>query len=408
MATILKAGNVATGAQITSDATGILEIRTGTGAGTTAITVGTDQAVTFAAGTTINDITVGRGGGSVATNTAVGASALAANTTGLQNTTLGASALASNTSGSGNTGLGWASLNASTTGNYNTGVGRSALGSNETGSNNTALGYQALVFNTTASNNTAVGYRAGFSNTTGVRNTYIGDEAGYLGTTAEANTAVGKNAGNSLTSGSNNTLIGGRSNSGTNEGAGFALTTGGYNNFFGGSAGGAVTTGSKNTIVGNYTGNQGGLDIRTLSNRVVVSDGDGNIRIYFDNNGYVKCQGVYNQAAAGSANVVTAANGDLYRSTSALKYKQDIRDLENIDIDLIRPVRYKSKCAIDDPTKDHFGVIADEVDAAGIVELVTYGLDGEIEGFAYDRLTVVLLKELQRLKAEVAALKGQS
>jgi len=47
MATILKAGNVASGAQITSDATGILEIRTGTGAGTTAITVGTDQAVSI-------------------------------------------------------------------------------------------------------------------------------------------------------------------------------------------------------------------------------------------------------------------------------------------------------------------------------------------------------------------------
>jgi hypothetical protein len=47
MATILKAGNVASGAQITSDATGILEIRTGTGAGTTAITVGTNQAVTI-------------------------------------------------------------------------------------------------------------------------------------------------------------------------------------------------------------------------------------------------------------------------------------------------------------------------------------------------------------------------
>jgi hypothetical protein len=45
MATILKAGNVATGAQITSDATGILEIRTGSGAGTTAMTIGTDQAV---------------------------------------------------------------------------------------------------------------------------------------------------------------------------------------------------------------------------------------------------------------------------------------------------------------------------------------------------------------------------
>ena len=45
MATILKAGNVASGAQITSDATGILEIRTGTGAGTTAMTVNTSQNV---------------------------------------------------------------------------------------------------------------------------------------------------------------------------------------------------------------------------------------------------------------------------------------------------------------------------------------------------------------------------
>ena len=57
MATILKAGNVASGAQITSDSTGILEIKTGTGAGTTAITVGTDQAVTFAAGTTVSSLT---------------------------------------------------------------------------------------------------------------------------------------------------------------------------------------------------------------------------------------------------------------------------------------------------------------------------------------------------------------
>jgi hypothetical protein len=58
MATILKAGNVATGAQITSDATGILEIRTGTGAGTTAITVGTDQAVTMAGAVSSSSLTV--------------------------------------------------------------------------------------------------------------------------------------------------------------------------------------------------------------------------------------------------------------------------------------------------------------------------------------------------------------
>jgi len=58
MATILKAGNVASGAQITSDSTGILEIKTGTGAGTTAITVGTNQAVTMAGAVSSSSLTV--------------------------------------------------------------------------------------------------------------------------------------------------------------------------------------------------------------------------------------------------------------------------------------------------------------------------------------------------------------
>jgi hypothetical protein len=58
MATILKAGNVASGAQITSDSTGILEIKTGTGAGTTAMTLGADQAVTMAGAVSSSSLTV--------------------------------------------------------------------------------------------------------------------------------------------------------------------------------------------------------------------------------------------------------------------------------------------------------------------------------------------------------------
>ena len=48
MASVIKAGNATDGVQVTSDNTGILELKTGTGAGTTAMTVGTDQNVTFA------------------------------------------------------------------------------------------------------------------------------------------------------------------------------------------------------------------------------------------------------------------------------------------------------------------------------------------------------------------------
>ena len=136
---------------------------------------------------TINGVRVGRGGGSVATNTAVGASAINATATGASNTGVGYRALTANTSGAENTALGQDSLFTSSTGGLNS-----------------AVGFMSLYSVTTASSNTAVGHQAGF----------------------------------------------------------------------------LITTGAKNTILGRYNGNQGGLDIRTLSNYVVLSDGDGNPRLY--------------------------------------------------------------------------------------------------------------------------------
>ena len=61
-------------------------------------------------------------------------------------------------------------------------------------------------------------------------------------------------------------------------------TTGATNTFVGYNSGYAVSTGSKNTILGVYNGNQDSLDIRTASNRIVISDGDGNVGLYMDNN----------------------------------------------------------------------------------------------------------------------------
>jgi hypothetical protein len=58
--------------------------------------------------------------------------------------------------------------------------------------------------------------------------------------------------------------------------AGGDLSTGTNNTFLGYDSGGDITTGTKNTIIGSFNGNQGGLDIRTSSNNIVLSDGDGN------------------------------------------------------------------------------------------------------------------------------------
>jgi len=114
-----------------------------------------------------------------------------------------------------------------------------------------------------------------------------------------------------------------------------------------------------------------------------------------------------NNTTATGANVVIASFGQLLRSTSALKYKQDIRDLEYIDINKFRPVRYKSKCKNDDKNKDHIGFIADEVEAIGLKELVSYGDNGEVEGFQYERMTPILVKAIQEQQTIINDLKAR-
>jgi trimeric autotransporter adhesin len=132
-----------------------------------------------------------------------------------------------------------------------------------------------LTPNTTASNNTAVGYQALYANTEGESNMAIGYFALGSNVSGNYNISIGQNSGQ-LATGTGNVFCGYASG---------ANTTSGYNTFAGYAAGNAITTGGKNTILGGYTGNQGGLDIRTSSNNIVLSDGDGNPRGIFDGSG---------------------------------------------------------------------------------------------------------------------------
>ena len=139
---------------------------------------------------TINGITVGRGGGSVSTNTALGFNALQDNTAG--------------------------------------------------GTNNTAVGYQALKDVTTGDYNTALGKDAGRLLTDGLDNIYIGWAAGFSQTNGNDNVLIGATAGQDITNADNNILIG--------TGAGNGLETGDGNTMVGTSTG--PTTGGNNTIIG--------------------------------------------------------------------------------------------------------------------------------------------------------------
>ncbi len=172
-------------------------------------------------------------------NSATGYMALACNTTGSLNTANGNFALSSFFSlggivsctagfatGNGNTASGAYALGATTSGSYNTASGVQALESNTEGTKNNATGYLALYSNTTGSYNTATGYEALYYNIDGIRNSASGDWGLYSNTHGSDNTASGQAALYSNTSGSNNIGLGANS---------------GYN----------VTSGSNNIEIGN-------------------------------------------------------------------------------------------------------------------------------------------------------------
>jgi hypothetical protein len=138
-----------------------------------------------------------------------------------------------------------------------------------------------MYYNNGGSYNVAVGNASNQAGS-GSRNVHIGQQAGGYNT-GTLITAVGNQAAEGL---ANNTNAG---SYGTYIGAysGQEINTGQVNNFFGYASGKQVTTGGKNTIVGSYQGNGNGLDIRTSSNNIVLSDGDGVIGMHINDSGAV-------------------------------------------------------------------------------------------------------------------------
>jgi hypothetical protein len=306
-----------------------------TAAETIATTLAVTGVSTLTGGAVVQGLTVGRGAGAVSTNTVVGNGALNANTTGQDVTAIGYQAYRNGTAsyqtaigfgamstgvitGTQSVAVGRYALNSLTSGNDNVAVGDSALTRNTSGGSNVAIGRDALAFNLSASNNTAVGYQAGYTNTTAQFSTFIGAASGYA-TTGERNTFVGQGSGTTNSSGT-------------------------YNTFLGQYSGGDMTTGSKNSILGRYNGNQNSLDIRTASNYIVLSDGDGNPRGVFDSSGNLLVGsplnggqtgvGIFTQTAASDCLTANATNASF---TSAIV---NIRTTRNTTDGTFKAIQY--------------------------------------------------------------------
>ena len=113
-------------------------------------------------------ITVGKGGGSISTNTVLGQNTINNNNNaGAGNVALGYHAMFSNQSGSSNVAIGITALNSNTTGGDNVVIGADAMETATTSSFNVAIGHETLKDLNSGGHNIAIGNDAVNGITTG-------------------------------------------------------------------------------------------------------------------------------------------------------------------------------------------------------------------------------------------------
>ncbi len=188
-----------------------------------------------------------------------------------------------------------------------------------------------------------------------------------------------------------------------------------------------ITAGYKIAMQSKYidlwAGNSGGI---TLNAQRTDINGGGDSSLYggisFGSNGSkgrVWSKSIYYYTGSGSANMAVNEYGTIYRATSARKYKANIVIANKVIADAkkileINPVSWIDKFELSSGNVKgrYYGFIADEFHEKGMTEVVNYGEMGQVEGLAYDRLTMyhnVILsdheREIQLLKQEVEQLK---
>jgi hypothetical protein len=271
-----------------------------------------------------------------------GPGSLASNTAGSYDAAFGVDSMYSNNEGEGNAAIGTLSLYTNTNGSYNTAAGSWSLYGNN-GSYNTGGGSMTLYQNTGVYN-TASGYAALYSNQGGGSNTAVGSYALLMNTTGSNNIAIGSWAGYSLSSSSSNNIDIANDGSANDSGVIRIGSNGNQSAFFVGGVRG-VTTGSKDAI-----------------------------------------------------EVMIDQNGQLGTKSSSIRFKEDVHDMAAASDGLmrLRPVTYRYKQPYADGSKPiDYGLIAEEV-AEVYPDLVARDADGQIQTVQYQKLTPMLLNEVQK------------
>ncbi len=145
-------------------------------------------------------------------------------------------------------------------------------------------------------------------------------------------------------------------------------------------------------------------DTRTTSGSaafMVRCAGGSNEGLFVRSDGYCSMPWTYSNATSGaSANMVIGSGGFIYRSTSSLKYKNNIQDTPHglAEVMTLRPVTYTGKSEQDGDTV-FGGLIAEEVHAAGLTEFVSYDENGEPDAIHYGQMVSLAFKAIQEQNA---------
>jgi len=426
-------GDTMTGTLTLSGAVAVTGDYSSTTSGTSNLRLGVTAGNSIASGGNYNTLIGDEAGADITTgdnNTCVGTFSGREIIASGSNTAVGSYSMYNMTHGGDNVAIGTSALDIDTKGSRTVAVGRNALGAqnftSETDTHNTAVGYNAGLAVTDGTNNTILGAEAGITITSAASNTFVGHEAGQL-TNADKNTFVGRNAGHNITSG------------------------------------------AKNTIIGRFNGNENGFDIRTKSNNIVLSDGDGVVRgLWEDGISYpnwkfmsdtdgqfamvIQAQdssnpyGIYMQFTAASPdnnvhNFLTCADnstnrlqifsdGDVvnhdnsYGAISDIKLKEQIVDASSQwdDVKALKVRKFKMKEDVsakgDSDDLWRLGVIAQELETAGMNGLVETNSDIDYEtkkdlgtttkSVKYSVLYMKAVKALQEAMTRIEALETKN
>ncbi|AIM64197.1 hypothetical protein WS105_0607 [Weissella ceti] len=162
-------------------------------------------------------------------------------------------------------------------------------------------------------------------------------------------------------------------------------------------SGGSATTGMLKSSPSIYVGSNQGGD--KAGNRVLVQAE------------FFNSQPTYAKTSSNGANVYVASDGALVRSTSARKYKTNIKhDVPIVDSEKLLDVPLSTWDDIAElkttgKSDRYFGMIAEDLADVGLDYLVTHGDDGQIEGIEYARVALLLVPLVKQLQQEINELK---